>query len=259
MEDNQQQLEIDHLKNEEELEEQQLVDPLVVENEDDEEQEETTMNPLYMGNSRLHFAVDRVQRIRLWRSGKDRVKLIEGLDEVVFGTLAAADAVTICGLRPPRYAFFVLSGASCDVVQLILDMGLHFWIGIEKAMICWFGGFFLSIIVRHTFHRYLVFGAHVGGYFGSLARMYLGYSISLILSTVFDYVMVDMSGLPHYVAWAVTLLWTGAFNYFMLKRCWKIGGAPAKEKDCDAREKDYDETEIVTLPPLSESDVDLSV
>jgi hypothetical protein len=234
---------------------EQVLDKLQIEDEEESGDDETTtiMNPLYRGKSCLHAIVDRLQRIRLWRSGQERIKLIEGLDEVVFGTLAAADAVTICGLRPPRYAFFVLSGASCDVVQLILDMGLHFWIGIEQAMICWFGGFFLSIVVRHTFHRYLVFGAHVGGYFGSLLRMYLGYSISLILSTVFDYVMVDMMDLPHYVAWAVTLLWTGAFNYFMLKRCWKIGGAPVKAKDCN------DESEMVPLPILSESDADLTV
>jgi hypothetical protein len=232
---------------------EQVLDQLQFEDESGEE-ETTIMNPLYRGNSCLHAIVDRLQRIRLWRSGQERIKLIEGLDEVVFGTLAAADAVTVCRLRPPRYAFFVLSGASCDVVQLFLDMGLHFWVGIEQAMICWFGGFFLSIVVRHTFHRYLVFGAHVGGYFGSLFRMYLGYSISIILSTVFDYVMVDMMDLPHYIAWTVTLLWTGVLNYYMLKRCWKIGGAPAvKAKDCN------DESEMVPLPLLAGSDVDLTV
>ena len=30
--------------------------------------------------------------------------------------------------------------------------------------------------------------------------------------------------LPHYVAWVITLLWTGIVNYFILKRLWSFGG-----------------------------------
>lgn len=175
----------------------------------------------------LHATIDRFQRIRIPKKGTAEggaVQLISGLDEVVFGTKGAADAVTICGIQPPRYAFFVMSGMFCDIIQLVLDMILHFIVGFEDASLCWFGGFVLSIIVRHTSHRYLVFGAHVGGYFYSLFRLYLGYSFSIALSTLFDFIVTRNSiQLSHYVAWTVTLLWTGAFNYFMLKVCWNVG------------------------------------
>lgn len=137
---------------------------------------------------------------------EDGVYWVEGMDRVVFGTSSAAEVVRIAGVQPPRYLWYMLSGACCDVIQLCMDVLLH--TQIEDASVCWAVTFFLSVVFRHSFHRYLVFGDYVGGYKASLARMYGGYSIIIVLSTLFNIFMTRVATFSHYVAWILTLLWS---------------------------------------------------
>jgi hypothetical protein len=158
---------------------------------------------------------------------EDAVYWIAGLDRVLFGTAAAADVVTLAGVKPPRYLFYMLSGMGCDVIQLTMDVLLHRYY-LEDASLCWAVTFFLSVVWRHSSHRYLVFGDYVGGYWASLGRMYGGYSIIIVLSTIFNVMMTrGVAHLSHYVAWMLTLLWTGIANYFILKKLWTYGGKAA--------------------------------
>uniref|UniRef100_A0A7S2A9H1 GtrA-like protein domain-containing protein n=1 Tax=Trieres chinensis TaxID=1514140 RepID=A0A7S2A9H1_TRICV len=157
------------------------------------------------------------------------IPLISGVDHVVNGSLPASESIKICGIRPPRYLFYMLSGGLCDVLQLALDLFVHRVLVVEDPSLCWAIGFALSIVARHTSHRYLVFGKYVGGYWSSLGRMYAGYSIIIFLSTSFNFIMTRIAGVPHYMAWAITLLWTGVVNYFILKRLWSFGGQNNKE------------------------------
>jgi hypothetical protein len=78
-----------------------------------------------------------------------------------------------------------------------------------------------------------VFGDYVGGYWMSLGRMYAGYSIIIVISTVFNIVMTRRAKLPHYVAWVITLLWTGIVNYFILKKIWTFGKKQTTEPSKD--------------------------
>lgn len=153
---------------------------------------------------------------------EDYVFWIQGLDRVVFGTSSAAEVVQLAGVRPPRYLWYMLSGATCDILQLCMDILLR--AQIEDASICWATTFFLSVVARHSCHRYLVFGDYVGGYWASLGRMYGGYSIIIVLSTLFNILMTRVATLSYYVAWILTLLWTGIANYFILKKLWSFGG-----------------------------------
>ena len=155
---------------------------------------------------------------------EDSVYWIEGLDRVVFGTSSAAEVVRLAGVQPPRYLWYMVSGAMCDVIQLCMDIMLHTTQMIEDASACWAVTFFLSVLFRHSFHRYLVFGDYVGGYKASLMRMYGGYSITIVLSTLFNILMTRVATFSHYVAWILTLLWTGIANYFILKKLWSFGG-----------------------------------
>jgi putative flippase GtrA len=144
------------------------------------------------------------------------------------GNGSCADHVRIAGLQPPRYLWYMVSGALCDVVQLTLLATLYrLAIGIpDRAALCWCLAFVLSIPVRHTCHRYLVFGDYVGGYRQSLLRMYAGYSVTIVLSTLFNFVMARMfvhSTLLHLSI--LTMLWTGVANYFILKYFWKVSGS----------------------------------
>ncbi len=112
----------------------------------------------------------------------------------------------------------------CDSIQFGIDFCLYHALHITDPSVCWVLGFGLSIIFRHTFHRYLVFGAYVGGYWNSLCRMYTGYSIIIFISTVFNIVLTKNFHVSHYKAWICTLLWTGIVNYFILKHIWTFGG-----------------------------------
>lgn len=166
--------------------------------------------------------VDWIHRLRLPRSG---VPLVTGLDRVVFSTQSAAEAVRIAGIQPPRYLCYMLSGGCCDVIQFAMDYILSRHLGVTNASTCWFTTFTASIIFRHSFHRYLVFGDYVGGYWNSLLRMYGGYSVIIVLSTIFHVVVTKWLHLSHTTAWIGTLLWTGIVNYFILKKLWSFGGA----------------------------------
>ncbi|KAL7574541.1 hypothetical protein ACA910_015896 [Epithemia clementina (nom. ined.)] len=160
-----------------------------------------------------------------------RLFCVRGLDRVVFGTKAAADCILVLGFQPPRYLWYMISGAICDVGQLLAYVVLHATLfpddttSNNSSALCWMASFVLSIAARHTSHRYLVFGDYVPNYWHSLGRMYAGYSMSIVLSTVFNYVITQgVARVSHYVAYAATLLWTGLANYFILKRLWKMGG-----------------------------------
>lgn len=189
--------------------------------------------------------------------------LISGLDRVVFGTASAAEAVSLCGIRPPQYLFYMISGAVCDVLQLLLDYSLHTAFAIDDPSICWALSFTLSIVARHTTHRYLVFGMYVGGYYNSLLRMYGGYSIIIVLSTIFNILMTKVASISHYVAWIITLLWTGIVNYFILKKLWSFGGNPKQHQQQQQQQGGDDKTRrssdnTSTIPRISSNALPIS-
>ena len=174
--------------------------------------------------------VDGIQSIRI-KNGS--IPLITGLDRVIMGGASCAEAVRIAGVQPPRYLWYMLSGSGCDVLQFATLYALKTLVHLQDASMIWCLGFLLNIPCRHTSHRYLVFGDYVGGYWRSLARMYAGYSVIIILSTLFNLVMsrlfADSIAMP--MLWLTTMLWTGVVNYFILKRLWSFGGSPPSDKE----------------------------
>mmetsp|Transcript_37196 Transcript_37196/g.57131 ORF Transcript_37196/g.57131 Transcript_37196/m.57131 type:complete len:215 (-) Transcript_37196:996-1640(-) len=168
-------------------------------------------------------------------------KLISGLDRVfITGTQPASQAISCFNEKVvlPQYLWYMVSGALGDIVQLIIDYYfLHSLLQINDPSLCWMGSFSASISVRHTTHRYLVFGDYVGGYWNSLLRMYGGYSIILVLSTAFNWVMTHYFSWSHYFGYFVTLFWTGIVNYFLLKFIWKLN----LYSRCRTKQEDDDE------------------
>jgi putative flippase GtrA len=158
---------------------------------------------------------------------QEGVLVITGLDRVLYGNQSAAEAIQIAGVQPPRYLWYMLSGSGCDVIQFSMDLLLYYALNIQDASTCWAISFSLSVYFRHISHRWLVFGDYVGGYKASLIRMYGGYSVIIVLSTVFNILVSRMTSIPHYTAWILTLLWTGIANYFILKKLWSFGGPAA--------------------------------
>ena len=128
-----------------------------------------------------------------------------------------------CGYQIPQYLFFVLSGAICDVVQACIDyaISLVYIYDWEKPTICWTLSYTISILVRHFSHKQLVFGDYEGTYCSSLARTYMTYSSSIVISLITNHLITTYFMISHAKAWILTMLWTGLYNYFMLKATWK--------------------------------------
>ena len=133
----------------------------------------------------------------------------------------------ICGRKIPQYPLFMLSGAICDVFQAFIDYGIYLLMkseGIEEARttISWTLSYTISIIIRHQSHRLLVFGEYDGTYWTSLIRTYMAYSSSIVVSMITNHQLVNTLGLSYRVAWIITMLWTGIYNYFFLKATWRV-------------------------------------
>jgi putative flippase GtrA len=139
--------------------------------------------------------------------------------------LGIQDRFRICGYRIPHYFWFVLSGGLCDIIQAFIDYGISliYYLEWEKATVCWTVSYILSIAVRHSSHRLLVFGEYEGTYWSSLFRTYATYSSSIVLSMVTNHLMVSFLGFSHQMAWIFTMIWTGIYNYFLLKTTWGGG------------------------------------
>ncbi len=137
--------------------------------------------------------------------------------------LGHQDRIRCCGYKLPTYFWFVVSGAICDTLQALLDYFVSIiypweW---EKATVCWTTSYVLSIAIRHSSHRLIVFGEYEGTYWNSLGRTYAAYSSSIILSILTNNLLANSMGFSHRAAWIITMLWTGIYNYFILKNSWK--------------------------------------
>jgi putative flippase GtrA len=144
--------------------------------------------------------------------------------------LGLQEKCSICGYRLPTFIWFQISGLICDIIQAYLDYFLSliytFW---EPVTVCWAVSYIMSICIRHTSHRLLVFGDYEGTYWSSLSKTYLAYSTSIIVSTVCNNLLVKIGEFSHKEAWLLTMLWTGILNYFLLKSAWKSGDSKLGE------------------------------
>jgi hypothetical protein len=157
--------------------------------------------------------------------------------------LTHQDKFVLCGYKMPQYFWFMISGALCDVIQAILDfivynIYVYEW---ERATVCWTISYTLSIIFRHSSHRFIVFGDFEGSYCVSLGRTYLAYSASIVISMVTNHFIVDIFRISHARAWLATMIWTGIVNYFLLKASWR---AKPKEKDISSNKVDQEWSEM---------------
>ncbi len=158
---------------------------------------------LYAKLQLLDFQVALVLIIRLFAAVHRIICLVEMLEH--------QERCQICGFRPPRYFWFVVSGFVCDMLQAVLDyiISIVYTLQWERITVCWTVSYILSIWIRHFSHKMLVFGDYEGSYLASLGRTYLTYSASIVLSIVTNYALVQHVGLAHKQAWVVTMLWTG--------------------------------------------------
>mmetsp|Transcript_43340 Transcript_43340/g.86108 ORF Transcript_43340/g.86108 Transcript_43340/m.86108 type:complete len:153 (+) Transcript_43340:80-538(+) len=149
--------------------------------------------------------------------------------------LGLQDKAKILGHKVPQYFWFVLSGGLCDIAQALIDyvISIVYISNWEKVTVCWTLSYIMSIWIRHYSHRLLVFGEYEGTYCSSLSRTYLTYSSSIVISMMTNHFLVNYMMFSHRAAWLVTMLWTGIFNYFMLKSSWRSAPEKTTEKEVD--------------------------
>ena len=84
----------------------------------------------------------------------------------------------------------------------------------------------LHSVWQHSLHRHLVFGAD-GPYWSSLIATYISYTLSILLSSGFTYVL-DLAGVGEQLAYFISTAATGVINYFTLASAFE---APAPAQD----------------------------
>ena len=164
------------------------------------------------------------------------------------------ERITVFGRKIPHYFWFMLSGALCDVAQAFIDYFVYLLYAFEweRATVwyftaswipssymtysgSWAVSYTLSIVIRHSSHRFIgtkcgckrisslcvVFGEYEGTYCSSLMMTYFSYSSSIVLSILTNHILVEIFHMSHQHAWIITMLWTGIYNYFMLKMNWR--------------------------------------
>eukprot|EP01080_Neovahlkampfia_damariscottae_P009674 gene9674-1880_t len=97
----------------------------------------------------------------------------------------------------------------------------------NKATTTWAVSYLASIIWQHALHRYLVFGWKGTSYFGTLFWTYISYSLSIVMSPVIIYIIVDKMGVDYRIGWFISLCATGVFNYITLS----MANQKEREKD----------------------------
>ncbi|KAL9656300.1 hypothetical protein ABK040_007913 [Willaertia magna] len=84
-----------------------------------------------------------------------------------------------------------------------------------RSSACWFISYSISIWWQYMLHVKIVFGKR-DDYWSTLGRTYLIYGISMIISTILNYLLTLF--IDHRLAWISTLVFTGIVNYFLVSR-----------------------------------------
>jgi hypothetical protein len=147
------------------------------------------------------------------------------------------------GHKIPLYPLFMVSGAVCDTFQALIDYCISsvYTSEFAKETVCWTLSYTLSIVLRHSSHRLLVFGDYEGSYCMSLTRTYMAYSSAIVISMFANHQLVAFFGFERREAWVLTMLFTGIYNFFILKASWRVinkatGTKSAEEQQAMLRE-----------------------
>lgn len=101
-----------------------------------------------------------------------------------------AETVRWKGRLLPRYAWYMLSGAVCDVGQFLMYKTL--WTSLGLPTFSWTAAYLLSIAMRQESHKVFVFGHYDGSWFKNLCRFYCVYFITVATSMPVNLVLVRL-------------------------------------------------------------------
>ena len=65
----------------------------------------------------------------------------------------------------------------------------------------------------------------------------MGYSVTIVLSTILNYILNRILEVNLFLLAILTMAWTGVVNYFILKYFWNIGSSKSKSTMSSASSK----------------------
>ena len=86
-----------------------------------------------------------------------------------------------------------------------------------RAAISWLVAFSIGVARQHALHRWLTFTQHVA-YWPSLGRAYVMDSGAAIISTGLNWMLTEIWGINHRLAWLICMTMVAVLNYVLLKR-----------------------------------------
>jgi len=152
-------------------------------------------------------------------------------------TFPLAESIFWRGKLLPRYAWYMLSGAVCDVAQFITYKMLCS--SLASPTLAWTAAYMISIAMRQESHKVFVFGHYEGKWWQNLWRFYCVYFTTVLTSMPVNLALVRaMALLPREVlalgiahttyAYFGTTIYTGLFSYVRLKANWRKPSSPMK-------------------------------
>jgi len=128
--------------------------------------------------------------------GRLRTRLHVHMSRTRLDILPLAESVRWRGKLLPRYGWYMLSGAVCDVGQFALYKLL--WTTFGLPTMAWTAAYVLSIAMRQETHKVFVFGHYEGAWYKNLWRFYCVYFLTVATSMPVNLLLVRlMAFLPH--------------------------------------------------------------
>ena len=144
--------------------------------------------------------------------------------------LPLSESCVACGRKPPRFLFFAISGALCNLAQLAIDRLLlaliaHGVLDLHDAWyvptVCWTVSYTLSVALRHASHSFFVFGPSADPVGYALAKTYLTYLSTILASTAINLALVGPLGQTHNAALLATATFSVVWSYVALRYTWR--------------------------------------
>lgn len=125
--------------------------------------------------------------------------------------------------RIPQPIRFALAGGIGNVAFFYLDQAVYAanpfsW---QRSTVSWALSYLISVWLQHFLNTILVFGRNKNGYWSSLAKTYMTYTISIVLSPIVNMGLINYLNFGHQMAWFGTLASTGMLNYFTVSAAMK--------------------------------------
>jgi len=120
----------------------------------------------------------------------------------------------------PRMVRFSISGLIGTILFYLVYQGILrvLWFEQYKPTISWLVSYLLSIAWQMELHARLVYRTKIQNYISTLIQTYLAYGISIAVSTVLNFVLIEYFFVDVSIAWISSLIATGFLNYFMVSK-----------------------------------------